>query len=331
MLKLKMIICWVLLTASFALLVSCGESDRSTNPSGNADADQTSKDIVFSVSFSGTDYPSISVKNGEQLKKPADPEKDGYIFGGWYIDSKFGEEASFPITISNNTTLYARFYDYRSAFAIARDKTVSSAGFEYDYTISASASYSVVSAKGNTVGKSQYSTKGDITFYDEHTNSGILFIDNSKYLIKSGSELKKVTVNKKGKVTDSSVEPVASTYKYDSSSFAKALFEYSDDQLKSIEATENPNEYKLITSFNYSQAIALVGNYVNSDTIKKLIGELPETSVDTGMYVTFLGGEVKTYRYEIHIDVSSIKFELIYNLKFNDVGQAKVITPKTFD
>ena len=76
--------------------------------------------------------------------------------------------------------------------------------------------------------------------------------------------------------------------------------------------------------------MSYVGNYVNHPMVEKVLGTLPETSVNTGMFVTFSGGELKSYRYEMHVDVSSIKFDLVYNLTFKNVGKMQTITPKTF-
>ena len=127
------------------------------------------------------------------------------------------------------------------------------------------------------------------------------------------------------------ITEVGDDYKYDSSSFAKAVFEYDDTKLKEIKPTSTANEFELKTGFNASAAIALVGNYINHPMIEKIIGELPETSVDTGMYVTFSGDKLSSYRYTMVIDVSDVQFNLTYNLTFKNVGVAPTITPKAFN
>jgi len=286
----------------------------------------------YNVTFDGTSMNNQQIEEGSKLNQPADPEKTNCIFGGWYTDSTYKTEVNFPLTINQDTTIYAQFNTYKQAFSKAREKTIGDevSGYEFDYTIDASANYSALSLSGNTTGTSRYSTTGDVSFYDEHVNSGLLFNDGSKYQIKNGNSLQKVELNENGVLVDYSVAEVDASYKYDSSSFAKALFEYTNDQLKSIEKTNVANEYKLNTSFNFSKGFALVGNYLNHPLIEKALGPLPETSVNTGMYVTFSNGEVKSYRYVMNVNVTSISFNLVYNLTFKNVGKASVITPKTF-
>jgi hypothetical protein len=185
---------------------------------------------------------------------------------------------------------------------------------------------------GNTVGNSKYvAGSTDVSFYDEHVNSGALFYDGSKYQIKKGRELHEISLDENDNVKKYKITEVGEEYKYDSSSYAKAIFEYSDEKLKSIKPTSNPNEYELDVSFNPSQAIALVGNYVNHPMVEKVIGDLPDTSVTTAMYVTFSGDKLDTYKYVMGIDVSGIKFDLTYALTFKNQGRAPTIVPRVFN
>ena len=315
-----------------SLFAACGGTPT---PSGNDTKDGTTEgtqEPTCQVTFSGTDRSNLTVQKGTLLEQPADPEKSGQIFGGWYTDPEQTQKAVFPLQINQDTTLYAQFYTYQTAFQSARKDTIGEAvaGYEYDYTVTATATYSALTLNGKTNGNSKYSNSGNVPFYDEHVNSGVLFYDGSKYQIRRGNTLQKISLDENGLLRDYSVEEVDDSYRFDSSSFAKALFEYDESQLKSIEKTQTPNEYKLNTSFNASKGIAMAGNYLNSAAVKKLIGDLPETSVNTGMYVTFSNGEVKSYRYEMNINVSSIQFSLVYSLTFKNVGVAATITPKTF-
>ena len=65
--------------------------------------------------------------------------------------------------------------------------------------------------------------------------------------------------------------------------------------------------------------------------VEKMIGDLPETNVDTGLYVTFNGNKLNTYKYEMNINVTGITFSLTYNLTFKNVGVAPSISPKVFN
>lgn len=315
------------------MLVGCGGNNQSPS-GGGGDGGQT-QTVKYTVTFANTSMPSVEVEEGKSLSKPADPTKSGYLFVGWYMDANFTREVVFPLVINSNTTIYAKFYSYSEAFAKARNNTIGSnvAGYEYDYTLEVTAGYMGLSLKGNTTGNAKYnpSSSNDVTFYDVHQNNGVLFYDGTKYQFKKSRELHEVSLDENDVVKKYTIKEVGDDYKYDSSSFAKAVFEYDDTKLKSIAPTSVANEYSLKTSFNASAGISLVGNYLNHPMVEKLIGELPETSVDTGMYVTFSGDKLHSYRYEMAIDVSGIQFTLTYSLSFKNIGVAPTITPKVFE
>lgn len=287
---------------------------------------------TYTVSYRDAGMSDQTVEKGTVLQQPADPKKDNHIFGGWYLDATFTTQATFPITVNANISLYARFYTYQTAFESAREKTIGQtvSGYEYDYTTTATVAYNAMSISGKTEGNAKYSTSGDVSFYDAHTNSGLLFYDGTSYQIRRGNQLQKISLDENERLINYEVEEVDASYGFDASSFAKALFEYDASQLKSIEKTSRANEYKLKTSFNASAGIALASKILNNSTVQKLIGEVPENSVDTGMYVTFANGEVLSYRYEMQISVIAVQFSLVYSLNFKNVGVAKTITPRTF-
>lgn len=321
-------------------VVGCGDKEQTNNnEEPKQDEKQTEKQdekkedevIKYTVNFNGTNIANQEIVAGGQLNQPAEPKQDNYIFGGWYLNSTYTEEASFPITVNHDMIIYAKFYSYQQAFEAARNKTIGSgvAGYEFDYSLDASVSYSALALSGHTEGNSKYSTTGEVSFYDEAVNSGALFYDGTKYQIKKGTTLQKISLDENGLLKKYNTEVVDANYNFDSSSFAKAIFEYSSDQLKEIKKTSNSNEYELVTSMNASKVLGIVGNYINNPIIEGVLGSLPETSVSTGMYVTFSNGELKDYRYEMKIDVENIKFNLIYRLSFKNVGKAQTISPKS--
>lgn len=312
------------------LLTECGGSSSSETPTSPPNPSQ-SVVKTFTVTFEGTSIPTKQVNEGGSLEKPSDPVKEGHLFVGWYLDAAFTQEATFPLMIRQNTTLYAQFYSYKTAFAKARENTIGEAvpGYEYDYTLHMSVSYSSFSFSGDTSGRAQY-VKGanDVRYYDNHTNSGALFYDGSKYEILKGATMHTISFDENDTVTKYKTENVGEDYRYDSSSFAKAIFEYDETKLKSISRTTVPDEYQLQTSFNASSGIALIGKYVNHPIVESLIGNVPETDVKTGMYVTFSGKTLNTYRYTMNISVSSVTMSLTYHLTFRNVGAAPTITPR---
>ena len=329
----------LMLALMSTLLIGCGNSNNGGENSGGEEnqgggEEQQPVVVKYTVTFANTSLASVQVEAGKTISKPADPTKANSLFVGWYLDAAFTQEASFPLTINADTTIYAQFYSYSEAFAKARNNTIGDnvAGYEYDYTLAVTAGYMSLTLKGNTTGNAKYNASStDVSFYDEHVNSGALFLDGTKYQFKKGRELHEVSVDENDVVKKYTIKDVGDEYKYDSSSFAKAVFEYDDTKLKEIKPTNTANEYQLKTTFNASSGISLIGNYVNHPMVEKLIGELPETSVNTGMYVKFSGDKLNSYRYEMNIDVSGVSLSLTYSLTFKNIGVAPTITPKVFN
>ena len=323
----------LLLTLIPLLLTGCS-GNNNPSPDGGNNGTSEQQVVKYTVTFANTSMPAVQIEAGKTLAKPSDPSKANSMFVGWYMDADFKQEVSFPLTINADTTIYAQFYSYQEAFQKARNNTIGNqvAGYEYDYTLQITAGYMGLSLAGNTTGNAKYSASStDVSFYDEHVNSSALFYDGTKYSIKKGRELHEISLDENSVVKKYKISEVGDDYKYDSSSFAKAVFEYDDTKLKEIKPTSTVNEYELKTGFNASAGISLIGNYVNHPMVEKLVGELPETSVNTGMYVTFSGDKLNSYRYTMGIDVSGIQFNLTYNLTFKNIGKAPTITPKVFN
>ena len=71
--------------------------------------------IDFDVKFTvdGEVKKSSQTLNGAVPEKPADPEKEGFYFVGWYKDAGFEESYSFETDIvTADTTIYGRFVQY---------------------------------------------------------------------------------------------------------------------------------------------------------------------------------------------------------------------------
>ncbi len=327
---------FILISLIPILLSGCNSKENTPNQK-DSNANESKQSIVvkkYTVKFENCSLDDVVIEEGKELQKPTDPTKSNSLFVGWYYDSEFKNSVSFPVVVNSDLTLYANFYSYEKAFALARNNTIGEEveGYDYDYTLNVDIGYLGAKMTGKTIGETKYNSKtDDVTFYDEHVNSGALFYDGSKYQIKKGIELHEVALDETDNVNSYKITTVDDDYKYDSSSFAKAIFEYSDDKLKSISPTSTVNEYQLDTGFNFSEGLSIVGKYINHPIVESILGTLPSTSVKTGMYVTFSNDKLSTYRYEMKIDVSNIQMNLVYNLTFKNIGQAPNITPKVFN
>lgn len=72
---------------------------------------------MLSVSFDsngGSAVESIKTLEGQQIVAPIEPEKEGYIFDGWYSDSTLTTPFDFNSTnIDNNIKLYAKWVEVK--------------------------------------------------------------------------------------------------------------------------------------------------------------------------------------------------------------------------
>ena len=76
------------------------------------DSDDPVDPTTYTVSFEtsgGSTVSAQTVEDGAQLVSPQDPYRDGYIFKGWYRDAGYTSQVSFPITVTSNMTLYAKW------------------------------------------------------------------------------------------------------------------------------------------------------------------------------------------------------------------------------
>ena len=57
----------------------------------------------------GSEVKSIEVEDGKELERPTAPTKDGYTFGGWYIEPELNYSYNFESLVDRDLTLYARW------------------------------------------------------------------------------------------------------------------------------------------------------------------------------------------------------------------------------
>lgn len=93
-------------TASFSVEVELPEP----TPRYAVDFELNGGRIVPEGESSSQESYTIQVKSGRAVSEPKNPpEKKGYRFMGWYEDAAFAKEATFPVTITEPATFYARW------------------------------------------------------------------------------------------------------------------------------------------------------------------------------------------------------------------------------
>ena len=72
----------------------------------------TNPDTKYTVTFETNGGSAVAeqiVTAGDVINAPAEPTKTDYTFGGWYFDSSYNTLASFPYSVTNHVTLYAKW------------------------------------------------------------------------------------------------------------------------------------------------------------------------------------------------------------------------------
>jgi len=70
--------------------------------------------VGFTVTFEtngGTAVEAQTVESGKTAVKPADPDKGGYTFAGWYADAALTQAFDFSTAITEDITVYAEWSD----------------------------------------------------------------------------------------------------------------------------------------------------------------------------------------------------------------------------
>lgn len=83
-------------------------SGSSGGGGGGGSSSSSSYTVTFETNGGGK-ITSQTVKKNETAKKPTEPTKDGFVFGGWYSDKNLTAKYDFPDKITKNITLYAKW------------------------------------------------------------------------------------------------------------------------------------------------------------------------------------------------------------------------------
>lgn len=82
---------------------------------------------TYTVKFNsngGSSVKSQKVKKGQKLKPIINPTKPGYIFVGWFTDSKLQHAFSFASKITKNMTLYAKWEKVETKHDVKREEWI---------------------------------------------------------------------------------------------------------------------------------------------------------------------------------------------------------------
>lgn len=240
---------------------------------------------------------------------------------------------------SDSSSSSSDIEDPREYFLEAREKTVNGPGWTYEdrLSITTTINYAlgtISGPSGTRTGTTRYSTSGDVGFYQNFESSGALLFDGQTHAIRRGTTLETIKQNEDGEVTSYETEQVDADYKYDTSTYAKAIFEYEDSDIKDVTAV-SINRYEITTGWNASQIISTLLNNLNNPIVEQIIENIPETQSDVHFYVTFTDdGYIDTFEYDFTVSVEVLghdqTLEFNYSMDFTGYTAQDIEVP-SFD
>lgn len=80
---------------------------------GGGGGSSNKANVTFNLNYTGaTGAPTTqSIKKGECATEPEEPQREGYVFGGWYTEKECENLFNFETPISKKTVLYAKWYE----------------------------------------------------------------------------------------------------------------------------------------------------------------------------------------------------------------------------
>ena len=313
----------ILLSIFSLVLVACGDTSGNNNPPS------VQKYVVTFNVDGGISVSSIEREENKAIGTLPTTSKDGFMFDGWFSDSAKTVSVTGTELVKNNMTLYAKWIENRTYFLDARDKTVNSDQFEYDFDLSVTTKYSSIDGPSALMsGTVKYNENQTNSYYKSQTNSGALLFDGQTHTIKTWTELSEFKVKSDGRLSDYERTSIPSNFKYESSSYAKVLFEYNREQITEV-LLASDNKYEIKYSGSTTGMMNTAIGFLNNPILKPFIN-VPETASDFKTYVTYKNGYIHTFEYEFSINVVGASLTFSYELEFTKIGQGVTINPPTF-
>lgn len=133
--KWKILIIALLILPCVVFFAGCGEDDTG---SGGTNSNVTYTVIFYTASGDEFNYASKEVKSGKLVTRPSDPQKQGYVFIGWYKDIELTQVWKFESdVVMQDMVLFAKWEirnleDIGDVYTV---KFVSNSEEEYVYQI----------------------------------------------------------------------------------------------------------------------------------------------------------------------------------------------------
>ncbi len=220
----------------------------------------------------------------------------------------------------------------KEQFLLSRNSLISddSNGFEYNFTFTVSVGMNGLNLSGTQNGNNKYSKDGNISYLNKRSNSGILFNNGTIYEYYTNNEMNEIKINEDQEIVGFTTQKNATKTKYDSSSFAKALFTYKDSDIEDV--IKEGNKYLIKSNVKGSNVVSTVIENLDHPIVEKLLKtSLPETTSNTNFYITYdTNNNIDTYVYNFEVSVSAVSLKINYMIDFTKINQAPDMALPTF-
>ena len=140
----------LLVMSTIFLLIGCTDQTETPVPTEETPVVTVYYDVTFNAN-GGSAVAVQEVEEGKTATEPADPTKEGFIFGGWYLTDTFDEGTQFDFTdvISADVTLYAKWTEEVHVVTEAEKLAMDIAVFESFKDMTLSGSSLVLPTRGD--------------------------------------------------------------------------------------------------------------------------------------------------------------------------------------
>ncbi|MBE5732143.1 MAG: hypothetical protein E7353_03810 [Clostridiales bacterium] len=104
----SLFLAFILVLALCVGLVACGESESKTKK----------YNLTFEMNGHGSQIAQQVLKENEVTVQPTNPTESGWEFKGWYTDNNFSQLYTFGSTLSSDTTVYAKWEQEVTKYAV---------------------------------------------------------------------------------------------------------------------------------------------------------------------------------------------------------------------
>ena len=108
---MKKYIIFIIALLTFITLQSCSNNKQTiqTNSNIGQSISEQTQEKKYNVAFYTNGGSPVENQNTSKILEQPLTAKDDYLFVGWYFDSSLTQKATFPLTITKNTNLYAKW------------------------------------------------------------------------------------------------------------------------------------------------------------------------------------------------------------------------------